>query len=322
MTLFYYRGRHFGDDLNPWIWGALAPELLDDTHDALFLGIGTLINSNVPAAPKRIVFGTRVGCMEPALIDHRWQFYCARGPHSAQSLGLDKSLAITDPAVLLTQIVDEPFVSHNKICYMPHHASLLRANWAEISEKAGLVFLDPTAGAKATVQTIRGARLVLSAAMHGAIVADAFRVPWTPIVAYGHILGFKWEDWCQSLGMPYQPRTIASLWDTDRNRPLSHRAKDTLNHGLKKAGIWSHNWTLPVPGPDMRCLEGTVITQLTHLANGDHAFFSDDRYHHGTLERHLEKLERLRKDASASIGVPAFGRAGLLPHERPQKFHR
>lgn len=58
MNLYCYRGGDFGDDLNPWIWGALTPELLDESQDELLLGIGTLINSNVPPAPKKIVFGT------------------------------------------------------------------------------------------------------------------------------------------------------------------------------------------------------------------------------------------------------------------------
>ena len=59
MKLYYYRDPvgNFGDDLNPWIWTTLLPDFLDDDDTDLFLGIGTVINSAVPSAPRKLVFG-------------------------------------------------------------------------------------------------------------------------------------------------------------------------------------------------------------------------------------------------------------------------
>lgn len=36
--------------------------------------------------------------------------------------------------------------------------------------------------------------------MHGAIVADAYRIPWIGVDMYG-INKFKWQDWMLSLGL-------------------------------------------------------------------------------------------------------------------------
>ena len=41
-----------------------------------------------------------------------------------------------------------------------------------------MTYVDPASGPRHVVDAIRSARLVVTSAMHGAIVADAFRVPW------------------------------------------------------------------------------------------------------------------------------------------------
>ena len=40
--------------------------------------------------------------------------------------------------------------------------------------------------------------------MHGAIVADALRVPWIPARLYGHFMEFKWRDWTESIEVPLE----------------------------------------------------------------------------------------------------------------------
>ena len=53
-----------------------------------------------------------------------------------------------------------------------------RGNWRKACDRAGITFLDSTADPLETIAKIRGSRLVISEAMHGAIVADALRTPW------------------------------------------------------------------------------------------------------------------------------------------------
>lgn len=80
MKLYYMCGKsnamNFGDELNPWIWNRLIPEVFDDNEDAIFIGIGTLLEQGIgdnldipssnlingePTARHIIIFGTGAG---------------------------------------------------------------------------------------------------------------------------------------------------------------------------------------------------------------------------------------------------------------------
>ena len=89
--LYYFKGAkpNFGDELNPWLWPRLLPDLLDDNDDELFLGIGTILNDGVPAPPRKIVFGSGFGYGLPPHVDSaKWNIYCVRGPLTANALGV------------------------------------------------------------------------------------------------------------------------------------------------------------------------------------------------------------------------------------------
>jgi succinoglycan biosynthesis protein ExoV len=296
MKLFYYQGNNFGDKLNPLIWNALIPDVLDDDDDTVLVGIGTLINSNAPKLQRKIVMGAGAGYMSPAQIDDTWVFYCVRGPLTAQTLGLDQRLAITDPALLLTQVVTGPVTPAGDVCFMPHHTSTNYADWGALCAKAGITYLDPAADMHEVLTKIRGARLVIAEAMHGAIVADAFRVPWVPVQCYDHILDFKWQDWCKSMELEYQPQPIASVWDVDRTLSPRDRLAANVKRGLRSAGIWTDRWTAPFPATNINRVEETVIAALTKLAGGEHACLSKENVQQTALERLLEQVERVNKN--------------------------
>jgi succinoglycan biosynthesis protein ExoV len=310
MKLFYYKDPigNFGDDVNPFIWYSLAPELFDDDGSEVLVGIGTLINTRAPVAPTKYVFGSGVGYHQFPRIDDKWQFYCVRGPLSAQRLGLDPSLAITDPAVLLTQIVPDRHVKKTgMVSFMPHHASSRFADWRDLCEKAGVNYIDPSCDINEAMFQIRQSRLVIAEAMHAAIVADAFRVPWVPVACYDHILDFKWEDWCQSLKMPYKPQKIASIFDMERDFTLEQKAKTGIKRGLRKMGIWTDNWTAPVPATNRDEMEEKVVASLIKLSNHASPSLSDERIQRESVERLLEKLDYVRRDV-ARRSAAAFPR--------------
>lgn len=298
MKLYYYvhPTGNFGDDLNPWIWETLAPELFNDDASKLLVGIGTLIDDKVPAAPQKLVFGSGVGYNGTPVIDDRWHFYCVRGPRSARFLNLDPSLAISDPAVLLTQVAGAAPNPTGKIYFMPHHGSLRNADWRPVCAAAGIEFLDPSDDARETVHKIRGARLVIAEAMHAAIVADAFRIPWIPVSCYEHILDFKWRDWCDSLHMPYRPIALPSLWDVERHLPFADRAKSTLKRTLRNVGAWSDQWTPPVPATSGQHEVADAIERLAALAHNGTTSLSGEREHLESIDRLLDKVGQLRRD--------------------------
>jgi len=187
------------------------PVLLDDDPDTLFLGIGTLLGHRLPPTARKIVFGSGAGYGPTPVPDDTWTIHCVRGPLTAQVMGLSPELAITDPAILLAVIPQPQARPATGISFMPHHDSKRRGDWAAVCALAGIRYIDPAGGVQATIDAIRASRLVIAEAMHAAIVADAFRVPWIPVVCYEHILAFKWEDWCLSLGLPYRPIRLPAI---------------------------------------------------------------------------------------------------------------
>jgi succinoglycan biosynthesis protein ExoV len=222
MKLTYYAGDppNFGDEINATMWQHLLPPgLLDDSEDELFLGIGSILWDYLPKAPRKIVAGSGFGgyTAAPDVHDGRWDILWVRGPETARVLGIDPGLAITDAAVLLRATPLPPAPKRSGIAFMPHVESIPRGAWAEVCAQAGVTFLDPRAPVDQLIAGIRGATMLVTEAMHGAIVADALRTPWVPVLPFHHINRAKWNDWAASLDLSLNnavlaPSTLREAW--------------------------------------------------------------------------------------------------------------
>jgi len=208
---------NFGDDLNRWMWERFLPkDFWDERDGCLFLGIGTVLGSGLPVADRYIVFSSGVGYgpLPPTFGSPAWHVVCVRGPLTAKVLGLPAEKAVCDGAVLLSTLPELqpiPEAERKGVLFMPHFEALESGDWREACRRAGVEFLDPHLPSEETCQRIRGAKLVLADAMHAAIVADALRVPWVPLITSNRINTFKWLDWSLSLGIRYRPLQLPSL---------------------------------------------------------------------------------------------------------------
>src|SRR5437588_2062474 len=79
---------NFGDDLNPWLWSRLAPEVCEQSDPTVFFGIGTILSRSAPPEPIKVVFGSGCGTGLGPKLDKRWFFYAVRGPLTAAKLGI------------------------------------------------------------------------------------------------------------------------------------------------------------------------------------------------------------------------------------------
>ena len=215
MKLTFFEGNppNFGDELNRWIWADLLPRgFLDDDPSTLFLGIGSIIQDIYPTTARKIVVGSGFAGgysrKKPDVHDGSWEFRFVRGPETCRALGLDPALAITDGAVLLRATDLPPPAPGIGAAFMPHYESVERGNWRRVCELAGVHFIDPTRPTKEILSEIRGARLVVTEAMHGAIVSDALRTPWIGVRTMHHVHRAKWFDWAGSLGIDYRPAPL------------------------------------------------------------------------------------------------------------------
>ncbi|WP_290522736.1 polysaccharide pyruvyl transferase family protein [Alcanivorax sp.] len=230
MKVYYYKSAkgNFGDDLNEWIWDELLPGCFDGNEDYLFCGIGTIINSVLMPKHKRwVVFSSGAGYGAPpeSFGDDNWDILCVRGPLSARVLGLSDDKGVTDGAALLSLLPEFqpiPETERKGVVFIPHHKALQSGLWEEACRRSGVGFVNPEDDARTVIHRIRQSKLVLADAMHAAIIADAMRVPWVPVVSSDHINTFKWIDWTETINETYKPWILgsSSLRESVRNKSL------------------------------------------------------------------------------------------------------
>lgn len=199
--------QNFGDELNIWLWDRLLNEKTFRDAPGLLMGIGTLLEwGKIPEERPLIVFGSGAGYgVIPSLDDVDVRF--VRGPRSARVLG-KKHRWITDPAILVGNTIDTAIVRPDfkvDCAFMPHWTTA--AADSRLEEKMadlGIGYIDPTKSVDGILRQISASKLLVTEALHGAVVADALRIPWIPaLLAQGHT--FKWFDWCESMGIQYNP---------------------------------------------------------------------------------------------------------------------
>jgi Polysaccharide pyruvyl transferase len=213
MKMYYYRGPrpNFGDVLNEWLWPQLLPNFFDDDESALFLGIGSILYDFLPSTARKLVFGAGYGGYTAApRIDDRWGFYFVRGPVTARTLGLDPSLAVGDAAILVRSCdITRPAKTH-RASFMPHWESAIDGDWQDVSARSGLHYIDPCGDVERIIADILASEVVVTEAMHGAIVADALRVPWIPVRPVRSPHRRKWLDWASALEIELRPQPISA----------------------------------------------------------------------------------------------------------------
>lgn len=228
MAIHYYNlfseswsSRNFGDDINPFLLGKLlAPSVMTST-EVCVVGIGSILNHDnaklVSQYRHKVVFSTGTGYGEPLKdLDESWDIVCVRGPKTAKLMGLPLSAAICDGAILLSDYFDAVAeAKRSGTVFIPH----IRTHWGTgvalqaICENLGWRYLAPDVAAGDFIDGVRSARLVMTEAMHGAILADTMRVPWIPVGLHFHN-AFKWADWFQSIGQEYSCNgLLPKLWN-------------------------------------------------------------------------------------------------------------
>ena len=278
MQLYYYRDAkgNFGDDLNAWLWPRLLTGVMDSRPDALLLGIGTLLNTRVPPDPMKHVLGSGVGYGTVPQIDATWDVRFLRGPLTCDALGLPRHLAITDPAALVSLFVQRS--APNGVAIMPHHLSVPFLDWPRVCALGGFRFINPAGGVEEVLNEIAGSQIVIAEAMHGAIVADALRIPWIPMQIYPQFLPFKWHDWMESLGIVADISCVVPEYDgSERSMPrrLAARLLGRLDFPAR-----AHR---------------RMVDRLAALAQREPVLSDTNRFE-TAVQRMREAVERFRRD--------------------------
>jgi len=295
--MLYYthvKDGNFGDDLNPWLWARLAPEINSDRSPTLFVCIGSLLSDKVPAGPAKVVFGSGFAYGRPARLDSRWYIYAVRGPRTAATLGLDPALALADPAILVRCAGLPGVETKFPVSFMPHHQSFWYADWQALCLRAGIHCIDARAGVDHVLQEIRQTRLLLTESMHGAIVADALRVPWVAVRLYGQFSELKWRDWAESLRLPLRICDVPPIFERSWSSPVGwlHATKKTV----AAFGLGKEKWKKYPLRASGESAVARTLEQLRSLARGQEACMSDAQQLRNVESRLYERLQEVRGD--------------------------
>lgn len=203
---------NFGDDLNAMLWPALAPALFRGEHanaqdvrsEDAFVGIGTIVGIDAGTSRKLHVFSSGIGYTGSA----RWRdltvtYHCVRGPVTARVLGLPADRVLTDGAILapLVEGLHPRLERRGGTVVVPHYETIAFPGWAEAMGMAGFELVDPRGAPEAVIASLAAADLVLTESLHGAILADAFGVPWRGFAVSRNFSTAKWADWAASLDL-------------------------------------------------------------------------------------------------------------------------
>lgn len=241
LELHYYRGRrpNFGDDLNPLLWREILPPSAWQATDTVLVGVGSILTAggldHLDGDRRVVVLGTGTSYgAAPTQLD-RWDVLAVRGPLTASVIGRPET-SVTDGAYL---VVDAPGIlgapqPRTETLFIPHHRTLRDRPWAQAAEAAGMTFMSPEWSIERVFEHFARAQLVVTEAMHGAIIADALRIPWVPVQVSPELDEFKWRDWLGSVDLPFEPAAVPPMdpRDVRRYRRMSAELerRDLLGH--------------------------------------------------------------------------------------------
>lgn len=302
MEIFHYKSNpeNFGDVLNRFIWPKIFEGCEKLKKDTLFLGVGTVISNDLLANlvdkySEIIVFGSGAGYGELPKINKKWNFIFVRGPKTAEILGLNNLKYITDPANLIQILYKNRQQKKYKVSYIPHHSSLKFFDYEKLCEMLKFNFISPAWDVQRVMDDISSTELLIAEAMHGAIVADALRVPWVPVKCYPHILDFKWIDWTSTVDLPYEPISIDSAYRCMEGNGFNDIFKTKIKRLSNTFGFWREDWWPLPPKKSTKKQIENICNQLSRI-DSNSAFLSKDMVNSLNLEKIIEEVEKFKKN--------------------------
>jgi succinoglycan biosynthesis protein ExoV len=281
MKLIYFHSKHgnFGDDLNAWLWPKLFPTILQGDESTGFIGIGSILGRTIGAdVDRRIIFGSGIRFPKriPAL-DASWDVRFVRGPITARSLGLDEHKVISDGAICLGLLPWEKPMPADEVGFIPHYHFI--QDYPSISFLgSGIKTIDPRKSVDEVVAAMRNCKTIVTESLHGAILADLFRIPWVRVSMYSwqsespDISSIKWLDWAFSLNLDSFPGATLQI---PYFRHRLSRVRRTLTSGMVNSRV-------------AKCIHDIVTAGNFQL--------SEEPIFRLRVEQAHDAVEKLRKD--------------------------
>jgi succinoglycan biosynthesis protein ExoV len=222
MKLYYHKGKNFGDAINPIIFNHYLGNLLNQDDTEIILGIGSILGLfTKPENCKKVyVFTSGFGGNDEStygkvpVLNKSFEIICVRGKKTAEALSISESYALTDGALLLPLVKPLPH-KEKKIdfAYMPHVGSLnVYDKWKSLLQSVNIKLIDPRSTPNEIIDELSQTKVLLTEAMHGAIISDAYQIPWVAVKTIKTINQFKWQDYLETVNQIYSPQNTPTLY--------------------------------------------------------------------------------------------------------------
>ena len=247
MKKIYWQSeiKNWGDELNSDHYEtALKTDPNKLKENESILGIGSILDYDTSKHSKIHVLGTGSGYEKINIKNiNSYNFWFVRGPLTAKAVGIDEKLGICDPAILIPEIYDHKPKNNQKsgALFIPHYFSEMNAEWKTACNLAQIKYCSPTSTLKEICTEIQSSNHVITESLHGAILADAYRIPWTLVATPPvHRSPFKWHDWLKTIDMEYSPIVLPWLWTNKIS--LKEKFVNRIKNQLAKNNIGPHRW--------------------------------------------------------------------------------
>ena len=252
ISLGYFKAErgNVGDDINPWLASRLMPDVTFGDSGTVMVGVGSiLVAGRWDGFDRKVVVGSGARSKDRLpVLDDSWDVRFVRGPRSEAAIGRADVGHITDPALMLG-LFEKKAAVRKGVGLVPYYQSSRRI-WSAIAAQTGMRVISPELSPDDFIAQLSTCDVVLCEAMHGAIFADALRIPWKAISFQnrrmeGDTHVFKWSDWCESVDLTFSPLSLP-LNPTREERvqrfgagPLGkgRAAVDLLGHSVECAGL-------------------------------------------------------------------------------------
>jgi succinoglycan biosynthesis protein ExoV len=209
MKIFYHQCAtpNVGDDINAHLWPAILGDALDASPYDWMVGIGTILDERILQLDGAILVagaGVRPGKRRLEL-PSRVTICAVRGRLSAANLGLSDEQIGCDPGFFVRNLGFAKRTTPGRTGFVPHIYSEQGTTIAATARKAGFHVISPTLDHRAFLTELLTCERVFTESLHGAIFADAFRIPWARVKVSSHyrereaVSDFKWADAFQHL---------------------------------------------------------------------------------------------------------------------------
>lgn len=226
--------KNIGDDLNLWFWNEALGQAVYSNESHLLVGIGTVLNDRLPKNKIIHVLGSGAGYGRITQI-YDWNIHFVRGFLTAETLRCDKSLVISDPAILISKFRPQSLIKKHKISFMPH-VNIDSEKYKSFITQLGWNYISPSGDEMSVLSEIASSERLITSTMHGAIISDSYRTPWLPVSTSPEILLFKWKDWFSSLDLDIRLTELPPMWPEEQKN-LGGKLKEIVKRNILESNL-------------------------------------------------------------------------------------